>query len=129
MWEISSGSIDFYTRLLGMSFLRTAEFPADEFSLTFLGYGPEATTTVLELTYNYGKEKYNHGEAYGHVAISFDDVHAEVARLKAANVEVTYESTDGFMAFIHDPDGYEIELLNEQMFLGIATKGLPAKAA
>jgi lactoylglutathione lyase len=108
-------SIDFYTKCLGMRLLRTSDFPADEFTLAFLGYNSEVDAgSVIELTYNYGKEKYEHGGAYGHIALGVTDVKAEVERLKGLGVEAGYVSDDYFMAFISDPDGYDIELLNEQ---------------
>jgi lactoylglutathione lyase len=106
-------SVDFYTNCLGMKLLRTKDVPEDEFTLVFLGYGDESNTTVLELTYNYGVSTYDLGKAYGHIAIGVADVKAECARLQAMNVEVTYLQDDGFMAFILDPDGYSIELLDE----------------
>lgn len=110
-------SIAFYTTHLGMRLLRTWDNPEEKFTLAFLGYGTEAETTVLELTYNYGQEKYEHGGAYGHICIGVDDVDADVTRLRAAGVEIDYHSDDGFMAFIVDPDGYYIELLNEKRML------------
>ncbi|ESL11288.1 lactoylglutathione lyase-like protein [Trypanosoma rangeli SC58] len=109
-------SIKFYTEALGMRLLRKWDYPEEKFTLAFLGYGTESETAVLELTYNYGQREYKHGDAYGHIAIGVEDVNGEVARLRAMNVPIDYESGDGFMAFIVDPDGYSIELLNtEQM--------------
>lgn len=113
-------SIDFYTKVLHMRLLRTWDNPAEEFTLAFLGYATEAESTVLELTYNYGKDKYEHGGAYGHICIGVDDVDAEVARCKELGVTIDYHSDDHFMAFIVDPDGYYIELLNEKMMLNKA---------
>lgn len=115
-------SIQFYTQVLGMKFLRKWDYPEDEFTLAFLGYGTEKDSTVLELTYNYGKKTYEHGGAYGHMAIAVDDVKQTVADLKAKDVPVDYEDNRGFMAFIRDPDGYEIELLNEKMMVEKAEK-------
>jgi lactoylglutathione lyase len=106
-------SVDFYTNCLGMKLLRTKDVPDEQFTLVFLGYGDESNTTVLELTYNYGVSTYDLGKAYGHIAIGVADVKAECARLRSMNVEVTYERDDGYMAFIVDPDGYSIELLDE----------------
>lgn len=115
-------SIDFYTEKLGMTLLRTWDVPDEEYTLAFLGYGTEMETTVLELTYNYGKSKYDHGSAYGHICIGIEDVKRATKFLKENNVEVTYESDDGFMAFLEDPDGYSIELLNEKMMMEKAQK-------
>lgn len=115
-------SIKFYTEQLGMTLLRTWDVPEDEYTLAFLGYGDETETTVLELTYNYGVTKYDHGGAYGHICIGVEDVKALVTELKAKHTEITYESEDGFMAFLVDPDGYSIELLNEAMMMDKARK-------
>lgn len=100
-----------------MKLLRTWDNPEEKFTLVFLGYGPEESNTVLELTYNYGQEKYEHGGAYGHICIGVDDVDAEVAKMREAGVPIDYHSDDGFMAFVVDPDGYYIELLNEKRMI------------
>ncbi len=105
-------SIDWYTQNLGMKLLRIKDFPDEAYTLAFVGYGSERDGAVLEFTYNYGRKEYPKGEAYGHVCLGVDDVTATVAKLRANKVEVTYESDDGFMAFIVDPDGYQIELLH-----------------
>lgn len=107
-------SVEFYTKCLGMRLLRTRDFPDDQFTLVFLGYGDESNTTVLELTYNYGVTSYEMGNAYGHIAVGVHDVKAECVRLRGLGVKVTYEREDGYMAFVTDPDGYSIELLNER---------------
>jgi len=106
-------SIKFYTEVLGMRHLRTSDQPDEEYTLVFMGFQTEKEGTVLELTYNYGKETYDHGGAYGHIAIGVDDVKAEVEKCKAMNVPIDYVSDDYFMAFIRDPDGYQIELLDD----------------
>ena len=100
-----------------MTLLRTCDFPEDAFTLAFIGYGDEMESTLLELTYNYGVTKYEHGGAYGHICIGVKDVKEAVSAPKSAEVEITYESDDGFMAFLVDPDGYSIELLNECMMM------------
>lgn len=110
-------SIKFYTECIGMKFLRKWDYPEDEYTLAFLGFGTEMDSTVLELTYNYGVKSYEHGGAYGHIAIAVDDVKKSISELKAKNIPVDYEDDKGFMAFIRDPDGYQIELLNEKMML------------
>lgn len=115
-------SIKFYTECLGMRLLRQWDYKEDEFTLAFLGFGTEKETTVLELTYNYGVTSYEHGSAYGHIAIGVDDVKSVVSELKKKNVEVDYEDEIGFMAFVVDPDGYRIELLNEKMMIAKAEK-------
>lgn len=117
-------SIDFYTTVLNMRLLRTWDCPEDKYTLAFLGYGTELEATVLELTYNYGESRYTHGSAFGHICIGVENVDAEVEKCKALGVEIDYHSTDGFMAFIVDPDGYYIELLNEEMMMGKASKAM-----
>ncbi len=107
-------SIAFYTDVLGMKLLRTSDVPEEEYTLAFLGYSHEDEGTVIELTYNYGKSTYEHGGYYGHIALAVPDVFAEVARLKALGVEVGFVEESGRLAFLSDPDGYDIELLNEQ---------------
>lgn len=110
-------SIAFYTERLGMKLLRKWDMPEDKYTLAFLGYDTEKNSTVLELTYNYGTTSYTHGEAYGHIAIGVDDVKGMVAELRQHNVPIDYEDDSGFMAFVVDPDGYYIELLNEKQMI------------
>lgn len=110
-------SLDFYTRLLGMRLLRKQDFPGGEFTLAFLGYGPEETHTVLELTHNWGREDdYDKGDGYGHIAIGVEDIYGACERLKAEGVTITREPGPmkhgtTVIAFIEDPDGYKIELI------------------
>jgi len=109
-------SVEFYTRVLGMRVLRTLEQPADKYSLTFLGFGDEAKTCVLELTYNYGVSKYEMGNAYGHIAISVDDCYMACVDIKSRGGTVVFEAaplsgSDETIAFVVDPDGYQIELI------------------
>ena len=109
-------SIDFYTRILGMSLLRTTDRPEQKYSLAFVGYGPESDTAALELTYNYGVDKYEMGSAYGHVAIEVDDAYAACERITAAGGVVTrpagpVKGGTTVFAFVKDPDGYQIELI------------------
>ncbi|CBZ30852.1 glyoxalase I [Leishmania mexicana MHOM/GT/2001/U1103] len=110
-------SIKFYTERLGMKVLRKWDVPQDKYTLVFLGYGPEMSSTVLELTYNYGVTSYKHDEAYGHIAIGVEDVKELVTDMRKHNVPIDYEDESGFMAFVVDPDGYYIELLNEKMMM------------
>jgi lactoylglutathione lyase len=109
-------STDFYTRLLGMSLLRTTERPDQGYSLAFVGYGPETDNAVLELTYNHGVEKYDLGSAYGHIAIEVDDAYAACEQIKNAGGVVSrpagpVKGGSTVIAFVEDPDGYKIELI------------------
>ena len=111
-------SIDFYTNILGMKLLRTSDYPEGEFTLAFVGYGNEYDNTVLELTYNYGKESYEMGGAFGHLAIEVDDIYAECAAVKAKGGKVVREagpmkSGTLVIAFLEDPDGYKIEFIQK----------------
>lgn len=110
-------SIAFYTELLGMQLLRRRDFPDGRFTLAFLGYGPEAENTVLELTHNWDTDSYALGTAYGHVAIGVDDVYTTCAAIKAKGGNVVREPGPmqhgaTVLAFVEDPDGYKIELLS-----------------
>jgi lactoylglutathione lyase len=113
-------SIDFYTQVLGMSLLRTTERPAQKYSLAFLGYGTNPEHAEIELTYNHGVDHYELGSAYGHVAIGVPDVAATCAgvreRAAALGGAITREpgpvqGGSTVIAFITDPDGYKIELI------------------
>ena len=112
-------SLDFYTRVLGMKLLRQQEYPDGKFTLAFVGYGDERDTAVIELTYNWGVEKYELGTAYGHIALGVDDVYATVENIRAAGGRVTREPGpmkhgSTVLAFVEDPDGYRIELLGRR---------------
>ncbi|NEX16753.1 MAG: lactoylglutathione lyase [Halochromatium sp.] len=116
-------SIDFYTKLLGMKLLRQKDYPAGEFTLAFLGYGDESEQTVIELTYNWGVEHYELGDAYGHIAIEVEDVYAAAARIKAQGGEILREAGPmnagtTIIAFVKDPDGYPIELIGAKQPAG-----------
>ena len=109
-------SVDFYTRTLGMSLVRSTDRPDQKYSLAFVGYGSEADGAVLELTYNYGVERYELGSAYGHVAIEVDDAYAACERISAAGGIVSrpagpVKGGTTVIAFVEDPDGYKIELI------------------
>jgi lactoylglutathione lyase len=111
-------SIAFYTKILGMTLLRRKDYPTGEFTLAFLGYGPEDTHTVLELTYNWGRDRYDLGDAYGHIALGVEDIYATCERLRAAGAKITREPGPmkhgtTVIAFIEDPDGYKVELIEE----------------
>ena len=118
-------SIDFYTRVMGMTLLRTSENPEYQYSLAFVGYGDESTSSVIELTYNWGTEKYDHGTAFGHIAIGVDDVAKMCEDVRQARGRVTREAGPvkggkTIIAFVEDPDGYKIELIQNSQ----ATKAL-----
>lgn len=109
-------SIDFYTQILGMSVLRTLDQPDERYTLVFLGFGEESETCVLELTYNYGVSNYELGNAYGHIAIGVSDIQQVTAEIKRRRVQFLLEPTplkgsNEIIAFITDPDGYQIELI------------------
>ena len=109
-------SVDFYTRVMGMKLLRETDRPEQKYSLAFVGYDGEDRTAVLELTYNYGVDKYEQGSAFGHLAFAVDDVYKTCDAIKAAGGNVTREAGpvkggNSIIAFVTDPDGYKIELV------------------
>jgi lactoylglutathione lyase len=109
-------SIDFYTQVLGMTLLRTSENPAYKYTLAFVGYGSNPDHAELELTYNWGVDHYELGTAYGHIALAVPDAAAACAKIKAAGGKVTREAGpvqggSTVIAFVTDPDGYKIELI------------------
>ena len=109
-------SIDFYTQVLGMTLNRTSENLSQKYSLAFVGYGPNPEHAEIELTFNWGTERYDMGTAYGHIALGVPDVYAACARIKAAGGNVTREAGPvkggtTVIAFVTDPDGYKIELI------------------
>jgi len=111
-------SIAFYTEILGMKLLRQSDFPEGKFSLAFVGYGDESENSVIELTYNYGVESYDLGNAYGHIALGCEDVYATCEKIRAAGGKIVREPGPmnhgtTILAFVEDPDGYKIELLGD----------------
>jgi lactoylglutathione lyase len=109
-------SIDFYTKVLGMNLLRTTERPEQKYSLAFVGYGTNPEHAELELTYNHGVSSYEMGTAYGHIAIGVADAYAACDRIRAAGGNVTrpagpVQGGNTVIAFVTDPDGYKIELI------------------
>ncbi|WP_409158290.1 lactoylglutathione lyase [Pectobacterium sp. B2J-2] len=109
-------SIDFYTQVLGMRVLRTSENTEYKYTLAFVGYTEESEGAVIELTYNWGVDSYDLGNAYGHIALGVDDVAATCERIRKAGGNVTREAGPvkggtTVIAFIEDPDGYKIELI------------------
>ncbi len=112
-------SVGFYTKLLGMKELRRNEVPAGQYTLVFIGYGDEKAHTVLELTYNWGTDHYEIGTAFGHLALGVPDIYATCETLRAAGVKITREPGPvkfgtTVIAFIEDPDGYKIELIERK---------------
>ncbi|TMH25211.1 MAG: lactoylglutathione lyase [Betaproteobacteria bacterium] len=109
-------SVKFYTQILGMKLLRTTERPEQKYSLAFVGYDDEKRSAVLELTYNYGVERYDLGSAFGHVAIAVPDVKQACERVRASGGKVTREpgpvkGGTSVIAFVEDPDGYKLEFI------------------
>jgi lactoylglutathione lyase len=109
-------SIDFYTRVLGMNLLRTTDRPEQKYSLAFVGFGSNPDHAEIELTYNYGVSSYDVGTAFGHLAIAVEDAAATCERVKVAGGSVTREAGpvkggNTIIAFLQDPDGYKIELI------------------
>ncbi|WP_305857162.1 lactoylglutathione lyase [Balneatrix alpica] len=110
-------SIEFYTQVLGMRLLRTSENPEYRYTLAFVGYGEESEEAVLELTYNWDTHAYELGTAYGHIAIETADIYATCEQIKRSGGKVTREpgpvkGGTTVIAFVEDPDGYKIELIN-----------------
>lgn len=110
-------SIDFYTRLLGMKVIRSKDYEGGRFTNTFIGYGDEDTHTVLELTHNWDQEEpYTHGSGFGHLAIGVPDIYATCASLEKEGAKITrapgpMKHGTTVIAFIEDPDGYKVELI------------------
>lgn len=112
-------SIGFYTEILGMRLLRRKDYPGGEFTLAFLGYEDEDSASVLELTYNWGVDHYEMGEAFGHIAIEVDNAAAACAAIRAAGGRIVREAGPmkhgtTVIAFVEDPDGYRIELIENK---------------
>ena len=109
-------SLKFYTEVLGMRVLRRKDYPEGEFTLVFLGFGPEKTETALELTHNWGKDDYVNGTAYGHMAFGVDDLEAAYEHsLKhggTAKVPPKVFGSGTRLAFVKDPDGYDVEFID-----------------
>jgi lactoylglutathione lyase len=114
-------SIDFYTQVLGMTLIRRSENPEYKYSLAFVGYGSNPEHAELELTYNHGVDKYEMGTAYGHIALGVPDAYAACDKIKAAGGQVTREAGpvkggSTVIAFVTDPDGYKIELIERKEY-------------
>ena len=109
-------SIAFYCDILGMKLLRRKDYSGGEFTLAFVGYGDEKDNTVIELTYNWGVEEYDLGKGYGHIALGVDDIYGTCDRIKSQGGKVSREPGPmkhgtTVIAFVEDPDGYKIELI------------------
>ncbi len=112
-------SVKFYTEVLGMRLLRRSENEQYKYSLAFLGYADESESAVIELTYNWGVDKYELGTAYGHIALGVDDIYATIESIRAAGGKITREpgpvlGGTTVIAFAEDPDGYKIEFIENK---------------
>ncbi|MFL5445586.1 MAG: lactoylglutathione lyase [Myxococcales bacterium] len=112
-------SLAFYTGVLGMTLLRRRDYPDGKFTLAFVGYGPESEQAVLELTHNWDTKTYDIGSGYGHVALEVEDAYAACAAIKGKGGIVTREAGPmkhgtTVIAFVQDPDGYKIELIQRK---------------
>ncbi|HEY7840139.1 MAG TPA: lactoylglutathione lyase [Gammaproteobacteria bacterium] len=108
----------FYTEVMGMKLLREKQYPAGKFTLAFVGYGGEDSTAVIELTHNWDTSKYELGSGYGHIAIGVPDVYAACDRIRERGGKITRQpgpmaGGTSVLAFVEDPDGYKIELLED----------------
>lgn len=113
-------SLSFYCDMLQMKLLRKEDFPEGKFTLAFVGYGEVADSMVLELTHNWGVEDYDHGNAYGHIAVGVDDVYAACDRIRTLGGNIVREAGPmkggtTVLAFVEDPDGYKVELLADHI--------------
>lgn len=112
-------SIDFYTQILGMKLLRQKEYPEGRFTLAFVGYGSETDNSVIELTHNWDTQEYEQGNGFGHLAIEVDDVYSATQQIRSQGGEIIREAGPmnagtTIIAFVKDPDGYEIELIGSK---------------
>lgn len=115
-------SIEFYTKAFGMKLLRQVDYPEGKFTLVFIGYGNEQDNAVIELTYNYGVDKYELGNGFGHIALATNDIHqsCEIAEKNGGKVvrpPAPMKHGTTVIAFIEDPDGYKIELIQQHLVL------------
>ncbi len=112
-------SLKFYTEVLGMKVMRRTDFPEGKFTLAFVGYGSEADSAVIELTHNWGVDKYEIGTGYGHVAVEVEDAYKACEETKKRGGKVTREAGPmkhgtAVIAFVEDPDGYKIEFVQRK---------------
>ncbi|WP_158967919.1 lactoylglutathione lyase [Paraglaciecola sp. L3A3] len=111
-------SIDFYTEIMGMKLLRQSENTEYKYTLAFVGYGAESDNSVIELTYNWGTTEYNMGNAFGHLALGVDNIYSVCEKIEAQGGDVYRKpgpvlGGDTIIAFVRDPDGYAIELIQD----------------
>ena len=109
-------SIDFYVNKLGMKLIRKKDYPEGKFTLAFVGYGPEEDNTMIELTYNWGKENYIKGEGFGHIAVGVENIYDVCRNLEQIDCKITrppgpMKNSKTILAFVEDPDGYKIEII------------------
>ncbi len=121
-------SLQFYCDVLGMQLLRQKDYPEGKFTLAFVGYGDESDNTVIELTCNWGVEEYNLGDAYGHIALGVDNIYDTCAQIRLRGGKITREPGPmkhgtTVIAFVEDPNGYKIELIQ------LGTQGSTSKSA
>jgi len=112
-------SIAFYSEILGMQLLRRNDYPDGKFTLAFLGYGSEAENSVIELTYNWGVDSYDLGNGFGHLALEVDDVYQATASIRERGGKIIRDAGpmnagSTIIAFVEDPDGYQIELIGKR---------------
>jgi lactoylglutathione lyase len=112
-------SIRFYTEVLGMHLLRRHDYPDGKFTLAFVGYGPESEQAVIELTYNYGVDRYDLGAGYGHIALEVENATAACTEIRQRGGKIVREAGPmkhgkTIIAFVEDPDGYRIELIQNK---------------
>ena len=112
-------SLAFYTEVLGMKLLRRKDYPEGKFTLAFVGFDNEANSAVIELTHNWGVEKYELGNAFGHIAIEVEDAYAACEKIKLRRGKVVREAgprkhSSTVIAFVEDPDGYKIEFIQKR---------------
>lgn len=112
-------SLRFYTEVLGMKLLRKKDYPDGKFTLAFIGYGPESEQAAIELTYNWGTDRYELGTGYGHIALEVDDAYAACEEIRSRGGKVVREAGPmkhgtTVIAFVEDPDGYKIELIQKK---------------
>ncbi len=112
-------SIDFYTNVLGMKLLRRKDYPEGEFTLAFVGYGDESDEAVIEFTHNWGVDRYDLGDGYGHIALEVDDVYEAAEAIRERGGKILREAGPmnagtTVIAFVEDPDGYAIELIGKK---------------
>jgi lactoylglutathione lyase len=112
-------SLAFYTGVLSMKLLRRTDYPDGKFTLAFVGFGDETSDTAIELTHNWGVEKYDHGNAFGHIAVEVADAYTACGKIKQLGGKVVREAGpmkhgSTVIAFVEDPDGYKIELIQKK---------------